>query len=236
MEITRMDKVKLTRNGVNAITSPFRWIIVTGIIYFISAGSINLLRVWIYIGVYTVGAIISNLLLLKRSPELLNERGRIQEGTKKWDTILILTYFLFAIIITPLIAGLDYRFELLSLPFNLIYVGIGFYLLSLIFSTWPMLHNPFFEGTVRIQNDKGHKVITSGPYRIVRHPGYLGMVLGSLPIPFTFGSLFSFIPVIIMVVLVIIRTYFEDKTLQNELDGYKEYCMKVKYRLIPFLW
>jgi protein-S-isoprenylcysteine O-methyltransferase Ste14 len=99
-----------------------------------------------------------------------------------------------------------------------------------------MLHNPFFEGTVRIQKDKDHKVISTGPYRIVRHPGYFGMLLGSLPIPFAFGSICSFIPVSIMILLVFLRTFYEDKTLQNELEGYKAYCQNVKFRLIPFLW
>ena len=79
-------------------------------------------------------------------------------------------------------------------------------------------------------------VIETGPYSIIRHPGYLGMLLGSLPIPFAFGSALSFIPVIIMVLLVFIRTYYEDKTLMIELEGYKEYSKKVRYRLIPFIW
>lgn len=160
----------------------------------------------------------------------------MQEGTKKWDKIVIVTYFLFAIVVTPLIAGLDYRFDIFPLPFNLVYIGLGLYVISDVFSIWPMLHNPFFEGTVRIQKDKGHKVIETGPYSIIRHPGYLGMLLGSLPIPFAFGSVLSFIPVIIMVLLVFIRTYYEDKTLMIELEGYKEYSQKVKYRLIPLIW
>ena len=213
------EKTKLTKTGINAIASPFRWIIVTGIIYFIASGTIEIIRVWLYIGFYIIGSLVSIILLIKKTPELLNQRGKMQEGTKKWDKIIILTYFLFAIIITPLVAGLDFRFEISSLPFYLTYIGIGLYLLSLIFSIWPMLHNPFFEGTVRIQKDKGHKVVTTGPYHIVRHPGYFGMLLGSLPVPFAFGSIYSFIPVSIMILIVFIRTFYEDKTLQNELEG-----------------
>jgi protein-S-isoprenylcysteine O-methyltransferase Ste14 len=99
-----------------------------------------------------------------------------------------------------------------------------------------MLYNPFFEGTVRIQKDRDQKVIESRPYSIVRHPGYLGMLIGSLPLPFVFGSLLSFIPVSIMISLVFIRTYYEDRVLQGGLEGYTGYCQKIKYRLIPLVW
>jgi protein-S-isoprenylcysteine O-methyltransferase Ste14 len=230
------DGIKLTKTGINALTGPFRWIIVTGIVYFLASGRIDILRAWLYIVLYLVGSVISNVLLVKKVPELLNQRGKMQEGSKKWDKIVILLYFAFAILITPLTAGLDLRLNSFSLDINFLYLAAAFYVLSVLFSIWPMLHNPFFEGTVRIQNDKNHRVIDTGPYGIVRHPGYLGMLLGSLPIPFAFGSVFSFIPVFIMIVLVFVRTYFEDKTLQNELEGYKEYTQKVKYRLIPFIW
>ncbi|MEA1886564.1 MAG: isoprenylcysteine carboxylmethyltransferase family protein [Bacteroidota bacterium] len=230
------NKIKFSRAGINALTSPFRWIIVTGIFYFIASGRIDILRAWIYIGVYIFGSLISGFILMKKAPELLNQRGKMQKGTEKKDKIVIITYFLFAIVITPVIAGLDYRFDIFSLPFNLLYLGIGLYVISAILSVWPMLHNPFFEGTVRIQKDRGHKIIESGPYSIVRHPGYLGMLIGSLPLPFAFGSVLSFVPVGIMISLVLIRTYYEDKTLRTELEGYKDYSQKVKYRLIPLLW
>lgn len=208
----------------------------TGIIYFIASGTIEVIRAWLYIGFYFIGSLVSSIILIKNNPELLNQRGKMQEGTKKWDKIVIITYFIFAIIITPLVAGLDLRFKISSLPFYYTFIGMGLYSLSVLFSLWSMLYNPYFEGTVRIQNDKNHKVVDTGPYHIVRHPGYLGMLLGSLPMPFVFGSIYSFIPVCIMIILVIARTYYEDKTLKNELDGYGIYCQSVKYRLIPFLW
>ena len=229
-------RTKLTKTGMNALTSPFQWIIVTGIVYFVASGRIDAWRAWLYIGVYLVGSFISGFLLLKKVPGLLNQRGKIQEGTKKWDMLVILMYFLLAIVVTPLIAGLDERFAISPLSFPLAYVGLGLYVLSVFLSIWPMPHNPFFEGTVRIQKESGHKVIQTGPYRLVRHPGYLGMLFGSLPIPFAFGSALSLVPAGVMVLLVLIRTYCEDRTLMTELEGYREYSRKVRYRLIPWIW
>ncbi len=231
-----VEKTKLTRAGIIALTSPFRWIVAMGTIYLIASGSIDILRAWAYIGVYIAGSLVSGILLVKKVPGLLNQRGKIQEGTNKFDKCLILIYFLFAIVVTPLIAGLDYRFGISPLPFYFLYIGIGLYFVSLVFSIWPMFHNPFFEGTVRIQKDRDQKVIESGPYSIVRHPGYLGMLIGSLPLPFVFGSLLSFMPVSIMISLVFIRTYYEDRVLQGGLEGYTGYCQRTKYRLIPLVW
>ncbi len=227
---------KLNGRGINALTSPFRWIVITGVVYFIAAGRIDILRVWLYIGIYIVGSLISGLILMKKVPELLNRRGKIHKGTKKLDKVLIVIYFLFAIILTPLISGLDYRFNISPLPFNLVYMGVGFYLISMVLSTWSMLHNPFFESTLRIQKERNHRVIETGPYSIVRHPGYLGMLFSSLSMPFVFGSGLGLLSLIIMVLLVLMRTYYEDKTLMIELEGYKEYSKKVKYRLIPLIW
>ena len=228
---------KLTKSGIRAFLAPFRWIIITGFMFFLAYGEINILRAWIYIGTLTVGWLIIGILLFKKSPKLLNDRGEMQKGTKQFDKYILLTYFLFAIVITPIVAGIDKRFNFCAtMPFFYLYVGIALYVFSAIFTTWPMLHNPFFEVTVRIQKEKNHTVINSGPYKIVRHPGYLGMLVASLPLPFAFGSVLAFVPVVIMIILVFIRIDYEDTTLQRELNGYAEYCKEVKYKLIPFIW
>ena len=228
---------KLTKSGIKTFLAPIRWIIITGLVFFLASGTIDILRAWIYIGVYALGGLIIGLVMLKKSPKLLDERGKMQEGTKQLDKYFILTYFLFVIVITPLVAGIDRRLNLIeTLPFFYLYIAIILYIFSAIFSLWSMLHNPFFEGTVRIQKEKNHHVISTGPYKIVRHPGYLGMLLGSIALPLALGSVLAFIPLFIMIVLIVVRTYFEDITLQKELTGYPEYCKKVKYRLIPFVW
>jgi protein-S-isoprenylcysteine O-methyltransferase Ste14 len=228
---------KLTKSGKIAFTSPLRWIIVIGIIFFLSAGDYTSLRAWIYFVLYGLGGLIMNIILLRKSPQLLNDRGKMQEGTKKKDKAILVGYFSLALIVSPLMAGLDYRYSILDiLPFYYLYLAIFLYIITAIFSIWPMLANPFFEGTIRIQKDKSHKVIDTGPYQFIRHPGYVAMSLGAITLPIALGSIFSLIPALIMIILVLYRTAYEDKILQKELDGYAEYAQRVKYRLVPFIW
>ncbi|NLA16365.1 MAG: isoprenylcysteine carboxylmethyltransferase family protein [Bacteroidales bacterium] len=227
----------LTKPVIRTFLAPIRWINITSLVFFLASGAINNVRAWMYVAVYVVGGLIVGVILIKRTPKLLHDRVKMQEGTKQFDKYIILTYFLFAIIITPLIAGIDQRCNLsATMPFYYLYVGIILYIISAIFSTWPMLHNPFFEGAVRIQKDKNHTLINTGPYRIVRHPGYLGMFLGSVSLPLALGSVLALIPLFVLIVLIIVRTYYEDTTLQKELAVYSEYCKDVRYRLIPFIW
>jgi protein-S-isoprenylcysteine O-methyltransferase Ste14 len=140
------------------------------------------------------------------------------------------------IILIPAIAGLDFRFNWSILDTNFVFVGLVFGVASTVLLNWAMIANPHFEPTVRIQKERNHKVITSGPYKIVRHPGYLAGILFAISIPLLIGSFFSFFAVGIYVILMILRTCLEDKTLQEELEGYSEYISQVKYRLFPGIW
>jgi protein-S-isoprenylcysteine O-methyltransferase Ste14 len=226
----------LTKSGRNAFWSPVRWIIIAGIIFFLAAGKLDIMNAWVYIVIFAAGGLAIGLLLKKKSPQLLNDRGEIKPGSKKFDRVLILLYFILSLIVCPVIAGLDHRWSWHLLPEIYWIIGILLYLFSLALTTWPMIHNRFFEGMVRIQEEKNHSVVKSGPYQIVRHPGYVGMLTGAFAMPLAFGSFWALIPAAFMAVVVIIRTWFEDKTLQEELEGYKAYCQEVKYRLIPYLW
>ncbi len=231
------EKEKLSKAGINALVAPYRWWIAWTLIFFVSAWRLDIPRAWLYIFIALTGNIINSIVILKYMRELYNLRGSGQEGTKKWDYGFLLIYFFTTIVIIPLVAGLDVgRFHWSSLDFPFMIVGIILYVFSFALVLWAMVVNQHFEGTVRIQEEREHKVVSSGPYKIVRHPGYVGMILGSFAPSFIVGSFFSLIPVVVIIIAVIMRTHFEDKLLRLELEGYADYVKKTKYRLIPGIW
>ena len=136
------------------------------------------------------------------------------------------------------VAGLDERYGWQPDIPAMAACGLGslFLLAAIAFSTWAMTVNRFFSGTVRIQTERGHQVVSSGPYRLVRHPGYLAGVIGYLAMPLVLGSSWAYLPVLMGILVVCLRTYLEDKTLQEELPGYREYTQQIRYRLFPGIW
>lgn len=115
-------------------------------------------------------------------------------------------------------------------------LGMILYIFSVTVSIWAMSFNPFFEPSVRIKKDRNHRVISNGPYGLVRHPGYSAVVLWSIAFPLVVGSIYAFYQAFFLIIFIALRTNFEDKTLQNELDGYLTYIHNVEYRLIPGIW
>jgi len=207
-------------------------------IFFVSAGRLDLYQAWFYFGVIFVYSILNLVALAKFSPELLRQRLLVKrEGSKLWDEILMRACNIMLLFVLPFIAGLDVgRFRWSSL--SVYYVPLGFVLFVVggFLTTRAMIENPYFETTVRIQEERSHRVITTGLYQVVRHPGYLGGVLFGVSIPFVIGSVFAFIPAGVYVLLMIIRTWLEDRALQKELNGYLEYTKHTKYRLSPRIW
>jgi protein-S-isoprenylcysteine O-methyltransferase Ste14 len=205
-------------------------------VIFISAGRLVYWQGWVYV---FIGLFMFTLSLtaLRLDQDLINERSKPGEGVKKWDK-LILGLSLLATIGMYIMAGLDSGRFHWSPEFNwsLCVIGAILTLLGQLLFLITQKQNKFFSSTVRIQTDRGHTVCESGLYKVVRHPAYMGSVIQAIGFPLLFGSLWSIIFVGILIVLLITRTYLEDKTLKNELNGYMEYTYKTRYRLIPYLW
>lgn len=138
---------------------------------------------------------------------------------------------------TLIVCGLDVRFGWRpEIPLSIQIVAFVLMALGSLLGTWAMSVNRFFSGVVRIQTDRGHTVVTDGPYRFIRHPGYAGGVVANLTGPLALGSVWALIPSALVVLLTVVRTALEDKTLREELPGYQEYTQRVRYRLLPWVW
>ena len=203
---------------------------------FVPAGTLNWPEAWIFILLYF--SIVSGVLLWlkKNSPGLLKERTAPKKDSKSWDKAIMAVYTLL-IVALLVVTGLDAkRFGWSEVP--LLIKGLGFlgYLPAIGFAFWAMLENAYASNVVRIQEDRGHEVCTTGPYRFMRHPMYVGVIFALIFIPLSLGSYYALILSALGIILFILRTALEDKTLQEELPGYKDYAQKVRYRLFPGIW
>lgn len=207
--------------------------LLVAVILFLASGRLNWVWAWAYLGV-GVSIVAINARVL--SPELIAERGQPKENVKGWDRILT-TLTLFPTLGGLIVAGLDERFGWsppLAVAIHL--VALAFLALGQGLFTWAMASNKFFSTAVRIQMDRSHTVASGGPYRYVRHPGYVGYIISWLATSLALGSLWALIPAGLVIGLFVIRTALEDKTLVEELDGYREYAAQVRYRLLPGIW
>lgn len=200
------------------------------------AGGWNWVRGWVFLGLLIVGQALSTVYMVRKDPELLRRRGQIGQGTKTWDLVL-LTLFGLTYLATLIVAAFDAQNHWSVMTIWLLPIGVGLHVFFVVVFTWAMDVNTHFEKTVRIQRDRHHRVIESGPYRIVRHPGYLATILGLvLATPLLLGSWWAFIPAILAMMCLLLRTLLEDRTLRKELSGYEAYTRKVPYRILPGIW
>jgi len=205
-------------------------------ILFISAGRINYWQGWLYASVSIVSLVL-NTLALSSNKELAEERSTTRSGTKSWDKIIV-GLSAIILLITYIIAGLDAgRFHWSpAYHWGINLLGMALILSGEIIFLAAQKQNRFFSSVVRIQTDRGHTVCDTGVYKIVRHPAYAGMIITAIGIPLILGSLWSYIPSSLSIIMTVIRTSLEDKTLMKELDGYSEYAGKTEYRLFPYIW
>jgi len=208
-------------------------------VIFLAAGTLRWSMGWVYYGLTVAAVLVSRAIVALVHPDLLAERGQSlrAEDVKSWDRLLSLLVGLLVPLFVLIVTGLDKRWSWSPLlPSWVAPVALAVFILSYAFTTWAMVTNRFFSGVVRIQKDRGHHVVTSGPYRIVRHPGYAGGVIAIIATPLLLGSLWALIPAAAYTVLIVVRTILEDRTLQEELPGYSDYAQRTRYRLLPGVW
>lgn len=200
---------------------------------FVSSGRLNWLWAWAYLGV-GLGILVINTVIVPK--ELIAERGQPGDNVKRWDRV-VATLAGLATLGVPIVAGLDERFGWSSQMIPVVHLtGLTFFALGQGLFSWAMASNKYFSTAVRIQTDRGHTVATSGPYRYVRHPGYTGYIVSFLGMALALGSLWAIIPAGLIACLLVVRTALEDRTLQDELSGYKDYAQQVRHRLLPGIW
>jgi protein-S-isoprenylcysteine O-methyltransferase Ste14 len=209
------------------------------LILLICGGDSGWSQAWLYSLLFLGAAIGGRIWAEQRHPGLTAERQNIEsvQDAKAWDKVLAPLMAVSVVFPLVIVAGLDHRYNW-SPEFPSWLIVIGFVLISLgyAFAAWALAENRFFSSVVRIQTDRGHVVCDSGPYRFVRHPGYAGNILPLFGIVLALGSVWTLIPAAVALIITVIRTVFEDKTLQEELPGYRDYARRVRYRLIPGLY
>lgn len=209
------------------------------LILFAAAGRFDWLMGWVYTGLFVATTMTSRIIVAIRFPELLAERASSlgAQDAQRWDRALVSLVAFFGPVATLVVAGLDDRFGWSGgvsaagkwIAACVLAVGFGL-------AVWAMAVNRFYSAVVRIQKERGHSVVRNGPYRFVRHPSYIGGIIGYLATPLMLDAYWAFIPGALTAVGLIIRTALEDRTLLDELPGYADYAAYTRYRLIPGLW
>ena len=205
----------------------------------VSAGDTSWSMGWALVVLLLASTVLSRLIAWRKFPDLLDERGRYStvQGVKPWDKAIVRWVGLVGPLVTFVVAGLDHRYgwsppvarSLEVLALLLVGFGIGL-------GVWAMAVNRFFSAVVRIQHERGHHVVDTGPYRWIRHPSYAGAVMAYMAIPVMLDTLWALAPAALLSALVILRTQLEDRTLLQELPGYEAYARITRFRLLPGVW
>jgi protein-S-isoprenylcysteine O-methyltransferase Ste14 len=211
------------------------WPLVIGLLLFMAAGTLDWWQGWLLLFVFLAETLVVVPYIWLVNPDLLVARSRFR-FVKRWDKILV-CFMIPSVVSIFVVAALDSgRFHWLPVPWWDYALGYVLFLLATGLGTWVGAVNKFAEGPVRIQTERGHKVIDTGPYAVVRHPLYFAAMPLFAGIALCLGSVWALLPVGVFCLLLILRTLWEDQTLQAELPGYKEYTQRVRYRLVPGVW
>jgi protein-S-isoprenylcysteine O-methyltransferase Ste14 len=233
------EKVKLDKYGRKELMGHIIGPVFIAALFFGVAGTTDLYRAWLWAIVTLLYYIGGMMVILKVNPLLFNERGswNKKKDTKSWDKILLRVFGTIGVYFHIILMALDVgRFGWSMLNPWFILPGMILYTAGFNLVYWAMAENTYFETTVRIQHERNHQVITTGPYRILRHPGYAGLMITNFGSTMILGSMYGFITAFATLIILGIRTWLEDRTLAAELPGYQEYRKEVRYRLFPFIW
>jgi len=231
------DRSKMKKEMISRSSQVVSGVLVIGIILFLAAGRLDWTMGWVYVGLHFFGLIINMIFLLSKNPEVIAARARMpNEETPVFDKVFTVVYTLSLIGIMA-VSGLDAgRYGWSTVPTWVQILSIVLFIASWLFSLWAMVSNKYFETTVRIQAERGHKAVTSGPYGIIRHPGYASYIIMFSASATLLGSWWGLIPAGILAVGFVMRTVREDQTLLEKLPDYAAYAQKVRYRLFPGIW
>jgi protein-S-isoprenylcysteine O-methyltransferase Ste14 len=204
---------------------------------FLPAGRLDWLRGWIFFVSYLAVMIAATFYLWRANPEIVVARSTLfHRGAKLWDRVPLVLLVVLFMAMFPIAALDDARFHWSTVPPWLTVAGCVLCSLGIAGSVWVLRVNKFAEPGVRIQTEREHKVVDTGPYAVVRHPLYSTAFFLCGGVPLALGSYWAFVPAAIAVLVLMVRTALEDRTLHNELDGYKGYAGRVRYRLVPGIW
>ncbi|MCG6857784.1 MAG: isoprenylcysteine carboxylmethyltransferase family protein, partial [Salaquimonas sp.] len=231
--------------GAVQIISMRQWIrlavvyLLIPLILLVCGGDIGWWQAWLYSPLIVAAGIGGRVWAEQRHPGMTAERQNVESfrNAKAWDKVLAPLMAVSIAYPVVIVAGLDHRYGWSpQFPLWLVLIGFALVALGYAFAAWALAENRFFYSVVRIQTDRGHVVCDSGPYRVVRHPGYAGNILALFGIVLALGSLWTLVPVALASIISILRTALEDRTLQEELSGYRDYAHHVRYRLIPGIY
>ncbi len=191
-------------------------------------------HVWVYFGTSLAAAAISIGIMLRVNQQTLSQRGKVATDSPTWDKWLLGFYWILHFFVIHLIAGLEWQGTVPSQ--SLFWIGMVCLVASAILAMAALVVNTHLESTARIQEDRDQKVVSTGIYRVVRHPTYLAVLVSALGISLVFATPYVCLTAVLIAIIIVVRTYLEDRMLQEKLGGYLEYMQRVRYRLFPGIW
>ena len=207
-------------------------LVIVFLLLFIPAGSVDYFNGWLFIALLFIPMFIAGIIMFLKSPELLKKRLNAKEEEREQKIVILISGIMF--LLAFILAGLNFRFGWFQLPQTVIIIASIIFILSYIMYAEVLRENMYLSRTVEVSENQ--KVIDTGLYGIVRHPMYTSTIFLFLSMPLVLDSLFSFMVMFIYPIVIISRIKNEEKVLERELEGYKEYKEKVKYRIVPFIW